>query len=92
MEESIKTIYRYKIWQTEDGYKLDEEIEVAEVLDFMLDSFHKDDEVYTIMAEDLDQPVLMILCDNFEKMVSFIQGIKMSFRFEELFSIEIPKD
>ncbi len=91
MQENVKTIYRYRIWKTEEGYKLDEEMQVSDVLDFMVETFHKEDEVYTIMADDEDGPVFMIFCDNFSKMVSFIQGIKMALRFDELFSIEIPE-
>ena len=66
-------------------------MQVSDVLDFMVEKFHIEDEVYTIMTEGLAGPVFMIFCDNFAKMVSFIQGIKMALRFDELFSIEIPE-
>jgi len=92
-------LYRFRIWPhpygsyrvdgdnaEKNSYKFDEEIMVLDVPAAGLGEFHQENEVYTIVDGTVDEPVLVILCDNGQKVRDYISGLLFSFKLDEIFS------
>ena len=91
-------LYRFRIWYDENNNLVtDDDIYIQDIPDELLESFHKENEVYTLttrLGEDVNTGdsnihgnVMLILSDNKKNISFFVRGINLALFAEDILKI-----